>query len=595
MDIITYALLLKKVQQSGGTIETYDTLPETGKPGVTYLIPAEDTSVEDNIYEEWLYVDNRWERLGSRVKGLVGRIDYNEDGNAAGEIFNNYEGTNKNKAKGLFSHAEGGNTQASGHYSHAEGINTVANGEGAFSSGRDTLAEGNYSATFGNTTVAEGNGTMAAGAGTVASADYSTAIGTSNDPQPDDLFEIGNGSVLDADGNILPEESRTKSNAFRVTKDGRAIAETDVELEDGTKLSDREAASNKVTSIGDNPTDTEYPSAKAVKDYVDASASPIIFEAGSAFGSIQIPENTHATGMKSMAIGNNTTASSSYAFAEGNTTKARGESSHAEGSDTDAYGYASHAEGSQTHANNNQSHAEGQGTYANGSRSHAEGEQTTASGDHSHAEGMKSNAVGEASHAEGYSCTASGGYSHSGGYESTAIYPYSFAHGNGIQVLNGAAVGNYNIPNPNDLFQVGNGSSSTSRSNAFRVTKDGTAIANKFELADGSPIGGGSSYTAGNGIEISAENVISSTMASVEYVYNEADNTVKIKGMSQDVENRLTACINKNNELETRITDIESSNPVTSDVSNTKIKILTQSEYDAIETKDTTTLYFVKE
>ena len=61
--------------------------------------------------------------------------------------------------------------------------------------------------------------------------------------------------------------------------------------------------------------------------------------------------------------------------------------------------------------------------------------------------------------------------------ESAALYPYSFAHGNGIQVLNGAAVGNYNVQNPNDLFQVGNGSSSTSRSNAFRVTKDGTAFA----------------------------------------------------------------------------------------------------------------------
>ena len=529
MDIITYALLLKKVQQSGGTIETYDTLPETGKPGVTYLIPAEDTSVEDNIYEEWLYVDNRWERLGSRVKGLVGRIYYNEDGNAAGEIFNNYEGINKNKA--------------SGHYSHADGINTVANGEGAHSSGRDTLAKGNYSATFGNTTVAEGKGAMATGVGTVASADYSTAIGISNDPQPDDLFEIGNGSVLDADGNILPEESRTKSNAFRVTKDGRAVAETDVELEDGTKLSDREGVSNKVTSIGDNPTDTEYPSAKAVKDYVDASASPI-FETGSAFGSIQIPENTHATGMKSMAIGNNTTASSSYAFAEGNTTKARGEASHAEGSDTDAYGYASHAEGSRTYANGNNSHAEGCITNANGSRSHAEGEQTIAQGSHSHAEGMLSKTIGDFSHAEGYNCVADAAYSHAGGNESAALYPYSFAHGNGIQVLNGAAVGNYNVQNPNDLFQVGNGSSSTSRSNAFRVTKDGTAIANKFELADGSPIGGGSSYTAGNGIKISEENVISSTMADVEYEYSAENSSLRISGMSQNVESRLTSIEN---------------------------------------------------
>lgn len=172
------------------------------------------------------------------------------------------------------SHAEGNSSNAYGNYSHAEGISTTADGEGAHSSGKDTLAEGDYSATFGNTTAAQGKGSLAAGAGTVASTDYSIAVGTGNDPQPDDLFEIGNGSVLDAQGNILPEESRTKSNALRVTKDGRAIVETDVELEDGTKLSDREAVSNKVTSIGDNPTDTEYPSAKAVKDYIDAMPEP---------------------------------------------------------------------------------------------------------------------------------------------------------------------------------------------------------------------------------------------------------------------------------------------------------------------------------
>lgn len=215
------------------------------------------------------------------------------------------------------------------------------------------------------------------------------------------------------------------------------------------------------------------------------------------------------------------TASGTSSFAEGAGTVAQGNYSHSEGSDTNAYGYASHAEGSQTHANGLQAHAEGLSTNANGSRSHAEGEQTIATGSHSHAEGMMSKTMADFSHAEGYNCTANGAYSHVGGNESVAIGSYTFAHGNGVQVLNGAAIGNYNTPNPDDLFQVGNGSDSTSRSNAFRVTKDGTAIAKKFELEDGSSIG---------------------------------DN-----------------------------------------VSGIKINVLTQSEYDAIETKDTTTLYFIKE
>ena len=39
-----------------------------------------------------------------------------------------------------------------------------------------------------------------------------------------------------------------------------------------------ESTLNKVTSIGDNPTNIEYPSAKAVKDYVDSLPEPMIFK-----------------------------------------------------------------------------------------------------------------------------------------------------------------------------------------------------------------------------------------------------------------------------------------------------------------------------
>ena len=160
----------------------------------------------------------------------------------------------------------------------ALGEETTALGQASVSSGHQTSASGDYSTSSGNATTASGKGSHAAGAMTVAERNYSTVVGTGNDPQSEDIFEVGNGHVTNDDGEVLPEDQQTFSNAFRVTADGMAIAQKDFQLEDGTKLSNRESSSNKVTSIGSSPTDIQYPSAKAVKTYVDALPHPMIFK-----------------------------------------------------------------------------------------------------------------------------------------------------------------------------------------------------------------------------------------------------------------------------------------------------------------------------
>lgn len=42
-------------------------LPETGKNGIIYLVPAEDEQEETNVYEEWVWIEteNRYELIGS--------------------------------------------------------------------------------------------------------------------------------------------------------------------------------------------------------------------------------------------------------------------------------------------------------------------------------------------------------------------------------------------------------------------------------------------------------------------------------------------------------------------------------------------------
>ena len=235
-------------------------------------------------------------------------------------------------------------------------------------------------------------------------------------------------------------------------------------------------------------------------------------------------ERTNASGYASHSEGSYTTASGNGAHAEGCNTNASGDSSHAEGYSAVASGDYSHAEGMQTEASVGNSHAEGSGTKASGNCSHAEGDSTIASGDTSHAEGYNTTASGYFSHAEGNNTkangptshtegdttTASGSISHAEGSNTTAIGYCSHAEGNNtkasgdsshaegyytIALKHQHAQGHYNnttIATENSTsgtskgtaLVIGNGTSS-SRSNAFRVTGEGKVYATNTSISTG--------------------------------------------------------------------------------------------------------------
>lgn len=183
---------------------------------------------------------------------------------------------------------------------------------------------------------------------------------------------------------------------------------------------------------------------------------------------------------------------------EGYRTTASGDYSHAAGNDTIASGDCSHAEGQRTTASDNCSHAEGDGTTASGDYgSHAEGYQTTASGGYSHAEGNNTIASGDASHAEGYHTIASGDYSHAAGYY-TIANNYQYA----IGCYNRDTTAKTRITDKTTsagVFIVGIGTSTSARSNGFRVNPAGNVYgvgsfntsgadyAEYFEWLDGNP------------------------------------------------------------------------------------------------------------
>lgn len=207
---------------------------------------------------------------------------------------------------------------------------------------------------------------------------------------------------------------------------------------------------------------------------------------GSAIGSLRTvgadTESISKIGWHSFAQGYETKATGVYSHAEGYLTRANGEASHSEGYDTTASGRNSHSSGSETTASGNNSYASGHGTIAEGDQSHSEGVYTYCSG--------------YASHAEGWSTYAEGDFSHVQGGNTTAETYSSFVTGCYNKVNSGSAT-TYSASH--NALVIGNGTSSTNKSNAFRVDFSGRTYglsafnsygadyAEYFEWLDGNP------------------------------------------------------------------------------------------------------------
>lgn len=214
---------------------------------------------------------------------------------------------------------------------------------------------------------------------------------------------------------------------------------------------------------------------------------------------------SHAEGESTQAI--------DYSHAEGVFTKSNN-TSHAEGSNTEAT-FFSHAEGFYTKASLS-SHSEGKQTQAIGGCSHTEGDTNIAYGINSHVGGKHNitgnkegkiwieNEGGQFSVSVGTNC-----FSH--GFDCLSLRDLTFTMGKYLQAVtaeNQFIIGQCNKNYSDSLFEIGNGecpggyteilnnesfeekiyedTSSLTPSNAFRVTKDGTAIAKKdFQLEDG--------------------------------------------------------------------------------------------------------------
>ena len=213
--------------------------------------------------------------LNTKTNNLVGRAYNNK-----GEIFNDYY---LNVASGLYSHAEGGQTDATADYAHAEGFNSLASAKYSHAEGWST-ASGLYAHSEGKGTTASADFSHAQGLNTTASHQASSAIGSNtktgrecqsvagvwNIGKSDTLFEVGNGYYDDVYGQVVNQ------NAFEVKEDGTLYTQNGT-ITDGTNtvsLNDVATKDEIPTNYVTNETYTGGLGAKADKTTVSQIANP---------------------------------------------------------------------------------------------------------------------------------------------------------------------------------------------------------------------------------------------------------------------------------------------------------------------------------
>lgn len=335
-------------------------------------------------------------------------------------------------ASGSRSHAEGVSSVSEGVASHAEGGSTKAIGYGSHSEGFHTGAYGNYSHSEGKYTSAINEGAHSEGVNTTASRRASHAEGISSYVARDIIYN-------NSDGLDLYDPSLSEA----LTKD---------------EILSYWNINNFSLAIGQ-------------------------------YGS-------HVEGMDCLAL-------DGACHAEGSRTKALGYVAHSEGFYSEAHGSYSHVEGCKTSTapNGQYSHAEGysdaiardvlnqtfgeENVFDNLEKVDIEtgwnnGKFSLAYGFASHIEGVDTLAAGKGSHAEGYYTNAYGDYSHTSGYFTRAQdNQYAIGHYNGV------VTAGENSGTSGSALIIGNGTSTTSRANAFRVNYDGTVYAKSSSISTG--------------------------------------------------------------------------------------------------------------
>jgi len=365
-------------------------------------------------------------------------------------------------ATGYVSKSIGDYSQALGYQARAFGNNSTAIGYYANAIGNNSYAFGNYSTAIDSGSYAIGSGAKATGLRSFAiGSDGVDSAGLATNPTiaiGDYSYAFGMGCVANDIGSFAFGTQDSASGSYSLAMGYKSVAN-----------------SSNAIAIGNN--------AYAGGFYGFGSTAIGMYPSATGFSSVSIGRGTRAIGSYSLAMGRNTEASGLTSTVFGYATTASGDYSTAMGNTSTASGDYSTAIGSNCIASDDWSFAQGKGCSADDISTIAMGSNSHATQNYAVAIGASNNSSGYSSVSLGQSNTASGYYSLAMGLGNSSTGVRSFASGSYVtaQSYNSFVFGRYNIVSGTTnswidteaLFVIGNGSSTSSRSNAMTIIKNG--------------------------------------------------------------------------------------------------------------------------
>lgn len=329
------------------SIEVVNTLPTTGEDNKIYLVPKEGST--GDVYNEYIWVNNTWELIGSTQIDLTGYATQDWVNNQIQNFLTESQVT------------EIVNNSLTNYYTQTQIDNLLKDKANTSDIPTKVSELENDKGYLTETPIAS-----------------TTVLGG---------IKVGENLSVTTDGVLNAEAGGVSSYNDLTDKPTLNTANTNSLATNSNETINGTIDLHKVAKTG---------------DYNDLNNKLNIVN-GSAEGSLRTVGSAEERDNYILGI---------YAFAEGKDTEASNYASHAEGHNTTASGYGSHAEGNNTNADGDNSHAEGLRSRASGYGSHAEGYDTRAKGRYSHTEGNLTTAFAINSHAEGLATKANGDNQH---------------------------------------------------------------------------------------------------------------------------------------------------------------------------------------
>jgi hypothetical protein len=409
---------------------------------------------------------------------------------------------NISTAIGNYANAQGDASYAFGNYAMAQDSGSYAIGSGATASGlrsfaigstgvdsagvttSPTKATGDYSYSFGMGSVATNRGAIAIGTQDTTAGDYSvtlgyqcksgnwagTAIGYKNSVTANGGTALGYESIAGAVYSTAIGYKATTSTGWWAVAIGERTSATGFSA---VSIGRSNTASGNISSAIGYSNTASGPGATALgaNNQSTADYSMALGYNTNATGnySISLGRDCNSSSLNTITIGNGSIATFNDAIAIGYQDTASGNIALATGRWTKASGIASFSAGDETKASGQGAFSIGYRTNASGFASIASGSQSTASGSYSFATGFKTVASTFGTATFGFQSSGTGRYSFAAGYE-TVSQAYSSMVIGRWNVITGSTTA-WSLTDP--VFVIGNGTSTSTRTNALTVLKNG--------------------------------------------------------------------------------------------------------------------------